>query len=48
MNIGKLFGKIGKALIKGAVVILKDEAKEIVAQAVAERQAKKAAKELGL
>lgn len=48
MNIGKLFGKIGKALIKVAVPILKEEAVEVVTDTLAKRKAKRAAKRLGL
>lgn len=39
MNIGKLFGKIGKALIKAAVPILKEEAIEVVLDALAKWKA---------
>ena len=48
MNIGKLLGKIGKVLIKVAVPILKEEAADVVRDVLAKREAKKAAKELGL
>tara|TARA_R110000868_G_scaffold100109_1_gene275278 strand:+ start:26036 stop:26182 length:147 start_codon:yes stop_codon:yes gene_type:complete len=47
MNIGKLFGKIGKALIKVAVPILKEEATDVVMDVLAKREAKKAAKRAG-
>lgn len=48
MNIGKLFGKIGKALIKAGMTVLKDEAEDVVKDALAKRQAKQLRKDLGL